>query len=116
MAEDEVNGRLYTGLDLAFDKDHRARAIERGETLSVVRMMSHTLANQMLYDVRYEPYFERAGLLPFVLQFKRVPPSMCHSALTALVDRWRPETQLSSPLWRDDDDVGGLCHDHCASH
>ena len=41
----------------------------------------------MQYDVRYEPYFERAGLLPFVLQFKRVPPSMCHSALTALVDR-----------------------------
>ena len=31
MAEDEDNGRLYTGLDLAFDKDHRARAIERGE-------------------------------------------------------------------------------------
>ena len=31
MAEDEDNGRLYVGLDLAFDKDHRARAIERGE-------------------------------------------------------------------------------------
>ena len=31
MAEDEDNGRLYMGLDLAFDKDHRARAIERGE-------------------------------------------------------------------------------------
>ena len=31
MAEDEDNGRLYTGLDLAFGKDHRARAIERGE-------------------------------------------------------------------------------------
>ena len=31
MAEDEDNGRLYMGLDLAFDKDHRARAIEHGE-------------------------------------------------------------------------------------
>ena len=31
MAEDEDNGRLYTGLDLAFDKDHRARAIKHGE-------------------------------------------------------------------------------------
>ena len=31
MAEDEDNGRLYTGLDLAFDKDHHARALEHGE-------------------------------------------------------------------------------------
>lgn len=46
----------------------------------------------MRYDERYEPYFESAGLLPFVLQFKRVPPVICHSALTALLDRWRSET------------------------
>ena len=31
MAEDEDNGRLYTWLDIAFDKDHHARAIERGK-------------------------------------------------------------------------------------
>ena len=49
-------------------------------------------AHDMLYDARYEPYFEIAGLLPFVLQFKRKPPKLNHTALTALVDRWRSET------------------------
>jgi len=49
-------------------------------------------AEDMPYDVRYEPYFEAAGLLPFVLQFKRKPPAFNHTAITALVDRWRPET------------------------
>lgn len=46
----------------------------------------------MLYDVRFKPYFERAGLLPFVLQFKHVPPPVNHAALTTLLDHWRPET------------------------
>uniref|UniRef100_A0A453CPF3 Aminotransferase-like plant mobile domain-containing protein n=1 Tax=Aegilops tauschii subsp. strangulata TaxID=200361 RepID=A0A453CPF3_AEGTS len=32
------------------------------------------------------------GLLPFVLQIKRRAPPVNHAALTALVDRWRPET------------------------
>jgi hypothetical protein len=54
-------------------------------------MRGHS-ADDMPYDVRYEPYFESAGLLPFVLQFKRTPPKINHTALTALVDRWRPET------------------------
>ena len=46
----------------------------------------------MEYDERYEPYFERAGLLAFVRQFSRRPPAINHTALTALLDRWRPET------------------------
>uniref|UniRef100_A0A453DD16 Aminotransferase-like plant mobile domain-containing protein n=1 Tax=Aegilops tauschii subsp. strangulata TaxID=200361 RepID=A0A453DD16_AEGTS len=33
-----------------------------------------------------------AGLLGFVLQFKRTSPTLVHTTLTALVDRWRPET------------------------
>ena len=37
------------------------------QKLAVIRFRSHTTENQMQYDVRYEPYFERAGLLPFVL-------------------------------------------------
>jgi hypothetical protein len=56
-------------------------------------MRAHTKACEMAYDVRYEPYFEKAGLLPFMLQFKRAPPTINHSALTALLDRWQPETQ-----------------------
>ncbi|KAE8772534.1 Serine/threonine-protein phosphatase 7 long form-like protein [Hordeum vulgare] len=45
----------------------------------------------MAYVVRYES-FECAGLLQFVLQFKRVPPVMNHASLTALLDSWQPET------------------------
>uniref|UniRef100_A0A453EKH7 Aminotransferase-like plant mobile domain-containing protein n=1 Tax=Aegilops tauschii subsp. strangulata TaxID=200361 RepID=A0A453EKH7_AEGTS len=33
-----------------------------------------------------------ARLLGFTLQFKRKPPPLVHSTLTALVDWWRPET------------------------
>jgi hypothetical protein len=45
----------------------------------------------MDYDERYASYFKRARLLGFVLQFKRQPPMLVHAALTALIDRWRPE-------------------------
>ena len=54
-------------------------------------MRAHTKACEMAYDVRFEPYFEKVGLLLFVLQFKRAPPMINHSALTSLLDRWRPE-------------------------
>ncbi|KAI4999858.1 hypothetical protein ZWY2020_004447 [Hordeum vulgare] len=50
------------------------------------------VANDFPDDVRYEPYIARLGLLPFVLQFKRNPPPVNHATLTALTDRWRPET------------------------
>ena len=55
-------------------------------------MRGHTKVKEMNYDNRYEPYYRRIGLLGFVLQFKRTPPTLVHMALTALVDRWRPET------------------------
>ncbi|XBI12105.1 hypothetical protein VPH35_139021 [Triticum aestivum] len=57
-----------------------------------LRMRGHTKVKEMNYDNRYEPYYRRAGLLGFALQFKRTPPTLVHTALTALVDRWRPET------------------------
>ena len=56
-----------------------------------MRMRGHG-ANDFPYDVWYEPYIARLGLLPFVLQFKRPPPPVNSAALTALVDRWRTET------------------------
>ena len=56
-----------------------------------MRMRGHS-ADDFTYDPRYEPYIRRLGLLPFVLQFKRRAPPVNHAALTALVDRWRPET------------------------
>jgi hypothetical protein len=54
-------------------------------------MRGHTAAD-MPYDERYEPYFRRAGLLGFVTQFRRKMPAINNTALTSLVDRWRPET------------------------
>ncbi|KAE8803440.1 Alpha-L-arabinofuranosidase 1 [Hordeum vulgare] len=61
------------------------------ENIVAMRMRSHG-ANDLPYDVRYEPYIARLGLLPFVLQFKRNPPPVNHAALTALTDHWRPKT------------------------
>src|SRR4051812_46170926 len=55
-------------------------------------MRAHKTTVKMEYDDRYAPFFRRARLLGFVLQFKRKPPTLLHTALTALVDRWRPET------------------------
>ena len=46
----------------------------------------------MDYDERYAPFFKKAHLLGFVLQFKRQPPTLVHATLTALIDQWRPET------------------------
>ena len=56
-----------------------------------MRMRGHS-AHDWPCDERYEPYFERLGLLPFVLQFKRHAPSINHGTMTTLIDRWRPET------------------------
>jgi hypothetical protein len=60
--------------------------------LPPLRMRGHASAVKMDYDERYAPFFRRARLLGFVLQFKRKPPTLVHPALTALIDRWRPET------------------------
>src|SRR3990170_7063478 len=57
-----------------------------------LRMRGHANAVKMEYDEHYAPFFRRARLLGFVLQFKRKPPTLVHPALTALLDRWRPET------------------------
>ena len=115
MADDD--GPWYAGLIDEWDKEHRARAIENGKVRSktcqislflicvlvliktslylqlvvAMRMRGHS-ADDFTYDPRYEPYIRRLGLLPFVLQFKRRAPPVNHAALTALVDRWRPET------------------------
>ncbi|XBI85516.1 hypothetical protein VPH35_093652 [Triticum aestivum] len=89
MADDD--GSWYDGLIDEWDKEHRARAIEKGDLVVAMRMRGHS-ADDFTYDPRYEPYVRRLGLLPFVLQFKRRAPPVNHAALTALVDRWRPET------------------------
>src|SRR4051812_28697959 len=54
-------------------------------------MRAHKTTVKMEYDERYAPFFRRSRLLGFVPQFKCKPPTLVHSALTALIDWWRPE-------------------------
>ena len=62
--------------------------------LPPLRMRAHKTTVKMEYDDQYAPFFRRARLLGFVLQFKHKPSTLVHSALTALIDRWRPETHI----------------------
>ncbi|XBJ04446.1 hypothetical protein VPH35_023384 [Triticum aestivum] len=78
-------------LDPTFDKGHLARFIENGVMLPPLWMRGHGTTVKIEYDERYAPFYRRARLLGFVLQFKRKPPTLVHSALTALIDQWRPE-------------------------
>uniref|UniRef100_A0A8R7Q8C5 Aminotransferase-like plant mobile domain-containing protein n=1 Tax=Triticum urartu TaxID=4572 RepID=A0A8R7Q8C5_TRIUA len=75
-----------------FDKGHHARFIENRVMLPPLRMRGHGTTVKMEYDERYTSFYRRAQLLGFVLQIKRMPPTLVHSALAALIDRWRPKT------------------------
>ena len=46
----------------------------------------------MPYDERYTEYIEKLGILPFIQLVSRSTPNMNPTAITALVDHWRPET------------------------
>jgi len=46
----------------------------------------------MNYDDRYTPLLRRAKLATVSMIYKRGIPPFNPAALTALVDRWRPET------------------------
>ena len=46
----------------------------------------------MPYDERYTPYIKQAGLLPWILLVSRSTPNLNAPLVSALADRWRPET------------------------
>ena len=46
----------------------------------------------MTYSEKYTPYIEKLGLLPFIQLVSRSTPNFNPCAISALVDRWRPET------------------------
>jgi hypothetical protein len=46
----------------------------------------------MRYDERYTPYVRETRLLPFIQLVSRSTPPLNAAAITALTDRWRPET------------------------
>ncbi|KAE8782548.1 hypothetical protein D1007_44052 [Hordeum vulgare] len=82
----------YTMLDRAFDKGHPARFIENAMMLPPMRMRGHGTTVKMVYNERYASFYKRARLLGYILQFKCMPPTLVHSAFTALINGWRPET------------------------
>ncbi|KAE8779192.1 hypothetical protein D1007_47800 [Hordeum vulgare] len=82
----------YPGLDEYYEQKHRAVLVQKGEVPPLLRLRGHNPNETLLYDPRYEPYFRRMNLLQFVLNFKGTPPWLNTTALTALTDRWRPET------------------------
>ncbi|XP_021309200.1 protein MAIN-LIKE 1 [Sorghum bicolor] len=81
-----------TLLDPRFDEKHRARRIEDGEVLHCLRPMTHEAATSMVYDEKYTPLLKRANLAAVARVCRRGTPPFNPAALTALIDRWRPET------------------------
>jgi hypothetical protein len=63
------------------------------QRLRPLKIRSHgASSNDMPYDERYTEYIKRLGLLPFITLVSRSTPNLNAAAITALVDRWRPET------------------------
>ena len=90
----------YSLLHDAYDKVHRGRRIAEDDIfLSHFHMRSARVDGpstskrpKMQYDERYTNYIRRTRLLPFIQLASRGMPKMNPCAITALVDRWRPET------------------------
>ncbi|TVU50569.1 hypothetical protein EJB05_01946, partial [Eragrostis curvula] len=81
---------LYPLLDADYDAKHRAHLItDNLQVLSVLRPRTHSA---MRWHERYSDYIRRAGFLPLARIVNAGLPTMDGPALTALVDRWRPET------------------------
>ncbi|CAN6381927.1 unnamed protein product [Urochloa humidicola] len=80
----------YPLLQMYYDQNHRGRKLEeRTEVLRPLRIRTH---NPLAWDDRYASYLNRAGFLPLAMLVKDGLPKMDNAALTALIDRWRPET------------------------
>ena len=55
-------------------------------------MRGHDGSGVMVFDNRYVPFLHRANLLAIANIFRRGQPSFNATAVTAMVDRWRPKT------------------------
>ena len=54
--------------------------------------MTHESATTMVYDERFLPLLKRAKLATVACVYRRGVPPFNPAALTAMIDRWRPET------------------------
>ncbi|TVU05292.1 hypothetical protein EJB05_48450, partial [Eragrostis curvula] len=80
----------YPLLDTTYDDKHRAHLmVDLGREMKCMRLRTH---KPLPWDERYAVYIGRAGLLPLARLVNAGLPRMDSAALTALVDRWRPET------------------------
>ncbi|KAK1684504.1 hypothetical protein QYE76_045352 [Lolium multiflorum] len=79
-------------LDEEYERDHRVvHMTERTTDLHPLKIRYHGTVD-IDYDERYTEFIQPTGLMPFISLVSRGGPNMNPSALTALVDRWRPET------------------------
>ena len=77
----------------SYDLLHRARFMADERTVfDQLHLRSGAVHEKMEYDERYTEYIRKTGLLPFVSLVSRSMSKMNPCAITALVDRWRPET------------------------
>ncbi|KAK3160446.1 hypothetical protein QOZ80_1BG0059540 [Eleusine coracana subsp. coracana] len=72
-----------------YDADHRARALASGQNLTELNPRTR---EPLQFDKRYECYLRPAGLMGLVNICKAGLPSIDRALVSALVDRWRPET------------------------
>ncbi|XBI16166.1 hypothetical protein VPH35_058467 [Triticum aestivum] len=81
-------------LDNAIDTQHRAYMMrEKGLKLEPLKIRYHGVSGPaMPYDERYTPYIKQAGLLPWIQLVSRSTPNLNAPLVSALTDRWRPET------------------------
>ncbi|XBJ19776.1 hypothetical protein VPH35_010710 [Triticum aestivum] len=81
-------------LDDVYDVQHRAYMMrEKDKKLEPLKIRYHGVSGPaMPYDERYTPYIKQAELLPWILLVSRSTPNLNAPLVSALVDRWRPET------------------------
>ncbi|KAI5016365.1 hypothetical protein ZWY2020_006216 [Hordeum vulgare] len=80
-------------LNDVYDVEHRAYLMSEKEMeLMPLKIRSHGASTVMQYDERYTPYIDMTGLHPFIQLVSRSTPNLNAAAITALIDRWRPET------------------------
>ncbi|CAN6207772.1 unnamed protein product [Urochloa humidicola] len=79
----------YPLIETFYDELHRGRMLE--ECTKVLKPLYPRTHAPLEWDDRYTPFLRRAGFLPLAKLVKEGLPKMDNAALTALVDRWRPE-------------------------
>ncbi|WVZ83697.1 hypothetical protein U9M48_030818 [Paspalum notatum var. saurae] len=80
----------YLLLDAAYEAKHRAGRIADGKELPPLQGRTHT--QHLSWDERYAPFIQEAGLLHLARVVASCLPPLDPALLTALIDRWSPET------------------------